>query len=85
MLTTKYEEQGLQLPNLPEEAPAQEETVYYLEAANGMLVRVPESRLEAWIAEQDRLRQNKAQTPELTESEKLLRDRILQEIFGSKK
>ena len=32
------------------------ENVYYLEAANGMTVRVPESKVAAWKKRQDELR-----------------------------
>ena len=34
----------------------QEKTYYYLEAANGMTVRVPEDKLESWQAAQDKIR-----------------------------
>ena len=57
------------------------EQVYYMEAANGMTVRVPESRLEAWQAEQDKIRRGEA--PKLTEPEKQSIDRILNRIYGT--
>ena len=56
------------------------ETVYYMESANGMTVRVPESKLEAWHAEQDRIRNDPA-AAELTEAEKKLRDAILHDLY----
>lgn len=58
------------------------ETVYYLEAANGMTVRVPESKLEAWQAEQDKLRQGIKR--ERTPAEQKFIDDILTRIYGSK-
>lgn len=60
-----------------------QEAIYYTEAANGMTVRVPESKLESWQAEQDRLRNDPAST-ELTEKEKKLRDAILHELYGKR-
>ena len=62
---------GLSLPR-PEREP-----VYLMEAANGMLVRVPESKLESWQAAQ-----RSAGMRPLTEAEKQLRDRILQDLYG---
>ena len=56
------------------------EQVYYMEAANGMTVRVPESRMEAWQAEQDRQRSGLGL--QLTESEKQLKEELLARIFG---
>ena len=56
------------------------EQVYYMEAANGMTVRVPESRLEAWQAEQDRQRSGVGL--QLTESEKQMKEELLAKIFG---
>lgn len=35
------------------------ENVYYLEAANGMMVRVPESKLDAWLKGQEEVRQGR--------------------------
>lgn len=61
----------------------QSENVYYMEAANGMTVRVPESKLEAWQAEQERIR-NDPKSSELTEQEKQFKERILREIYGPK-
>lgn len=58
------------------------ETIYCMEAANGMTIRVPESKLDAWQDEQDRLR-SETET-ELTDAEKKLRDRILRDIYGPK-
>ena len=61
----------------------QSENVYYMEAANGMTVRVPESKLEAWQAEQERIRSD-PKASELTEQEKQFKERILREIYGPK-
>lgn len=61
----------------------QQEQTYYLEAANGMMVRVPESKLEAWQAEQDKLRRGEGL--QLTSSERRLKEAVLERIFGSKK
>ena len=58
------------------------EPVYLMEAANGMLVNVPESRLEAWEAEQDKLR--KGENLELTKAERESINRILDAIYGPK-
>lgn len=60
--------------------PAQK-TIYYMEAANGMTVRAPESKLETWRAEQDRIKNDPA-AAELTEAEKKLRDAILHDLYG---
>ncbi|MBQ7346069.1 MAG: hypothetical protein IJW45_08435 [Oscillospiraceae bacterium] len=55
-----------------------EEPTYLMESVDGMLVRVPHSKLEAWEAEQ-------RQRPyELTDAEKRLRDRIVADIYGHK-
>lgn len=64
-------------------ADEEEETFYFMEAANGMTVRVPESRLEAWQAEQNRIREN-PESRKLTEKEQLLVDMIVQDIYGPK-
>ena len=69
MAMYKAEPRGLELPGLEQEA------VHYMEAANGMTVRVPESSLENWSAAQ-------SASPELTEAEQRLRDRILQDLYG---
>lgn len=63
--------EGLSLPK------AERETTYLIEADDGTLVRVPESRLEAWKAADHNAPLNKA--------EQRLKDRILQEIYGSRK
>lgn len=60
-----------------------QETIYCMEAANGMTVRVPESKLEAWQAEQDRIKKDPA-AAELTEAEKKLRDAILHDLYGKR-
>ena len=74
------EQQGLQLPSLQENSTSQAEPVFLMEAQNGMLVRVPQSKLESWQAAQ-----NSATTPTLTAAEQRLRDRIMQDLYGSKK
>ena len=53
--------------------------VFLMEAANGMLVRVPEEKLDSFMEAQ----QNGQ--PQLTPAEQQFRDRILQRIFGSTK
>ena len=62
---------------------AKQEPAYYLEAANGLTVRVPESRLAAWQAEQDR--QRRGIGLELTDSERRAKERILEKIYRSKR
>lgn len=74
------EQQGLQLPSLQENSTPQEEPVFLMETPNGMLVRVPQSKLESWQAAQ-----NSAAAPGLTAAEQRLRDRIMQDLYGSKK
>lgn len=65
-------------------APSKEvERVFYMEAANGMTVRVPESKLDSWMEAQERIK-NGERSPELTEQEKKARDMILKKIYGSK-
>lgn len=56
------------------------EEVFYMEAANGMMVRVPASRLEAWQAEQDKIR--RGEKPELTEAERRMKEAILDTVYG---
>ena len=80
MATSNEQQQGLQLPSLQENSTSQAETVFLMEAQNGMLVRVPQSKLESWQAAQ-----NSAATPTLTAAEQRLRDRIMQDLYGSKK
>lgn len=60
------------------------ESIYFMEAANGTTVAVPESELDAWLAHQEELRKKSAPV-ELTENEKILRDMILEQYYGSKK
>ena len=60
-----------------------DETYYYMDAANGMTVRVPESRLEVWQSEQDRIKEN-IETSKLTETEEQLVDAIVRNIYGPK-
>ena len=60
---------GLSLPTLEKEA------AYLSEADDGMLVRVPESKADAWAAADHSAPLNKA--------EQRLKDRILQEIYSS--
>lgn len=76
--------QGLSLPPLEngqENSPsaAQSEKTYLMEALDGSLIRVPESRAEAWQEEQ-----NAAPRP-LNSSEQRLKDRIVQMLYGEKK
>lgn len=58
------------------------EPVYYLENANGMIIQVPASRLDAWQAEQER--QRKGEGLELTEIEQEIKRSIMQQIYGAK-
>ncbi len=52
------------------------ETAYLMETSDGFLVRVPESKLEAWEQAQ-----KEAAAP-LTPTEQRVRDRILSELYG---
>ena len=79
MKTPTNEHQGLQLPSLQENSTSQTEPVFLMEAQNGMLVRVPQSKLESWQAAQT------SGSPGLTAAEQRLRDRIMQDLYGSKK
>lgn len=56
------------------------ETYYLMEAANGMLVRVPESKLESWQAAQDKQRQGIKL--ERTPQEQRFVKEILSTIYG---
>ena len=76
-MQTPNTQQGLQLPKAQ---PTEE--VYYLEAANGMMVRVPASRLEVWEAEQDKIR--RGESTGLTPEEKESVERILSMIYGER-
>lgn len=55
---------------------ARQETVYEMEAEDGSMVRVPESKVEDWSKAQARGRR------QLTNSEKRLRDKIVSELLG---
>lgn len=78
-ISKKLQQKQIQKRNLSN--PVAEE-ILYMEAANGMIVRVPASRLETWEAEQDKIRNGEA--PELTEAEQRSIDRILDRIYGPK-
>ena len=54
------------------------ETVYLMEDKDGFLVRVPESRLEAW----ERAQQEPSRP--LNRAERQLVDRIVESIYGPK-
>lgn len=54
------------------------ETVYLMEDRDGFLVRVPESRLEAW----ERAQQEPSRP--LNRAERQLVDRIVESIYGPK-
>ena len=54
-----------------------QEKAYYMKAANGLVVRIPESRLESWKKGQDELRAGK-KAPE--QSVKKLTSRISSEM-----
>ena len=64
----------------------QEETHYLMEAANGMLIQVPESKLESWEAAQYELCKNPTSNPSgLTpEQKEYIKKRILDDIYGLK-
>ena len=53
------------------------EQVYLMKAHNGMMVRVPESRLEAWEQEQEKLAKE-GSSAKLTPREEQLKQEILQ-------
>ena len=80
MKAPKEPQQGLQLPSLKKGSSSVAEPVFLMEAQNGMLVRVPQSKLESWQAAQ-----SSATAPGLTAAEQRLRDRIMQDLYGSKK
>lgn len=67
----------------PHPVKSKQETMYYMEAANGVAAPVPESVLAMWQAEQDRIKNNPAAV-ELTEAEKKLRDAILHDLYGKR-
>lgn len=73
---------GLQLSRAQEDLTPKEQT-YLMEAANGMTVRVPESKLESWLAEQDK--QRRGIKRELTPQELRFKEQILARIYGPKK
>ena len=75
------EQQGLQLPSLQENSTSQEEQVFLMEAQNGMLVRVPQSKLESWQAAQE----DGVTDKPLSQAERRLIDSLVQRTFGSKK
>ena len=81
MKTPTNKHQGLQLPSLQENSTSQTEPVFLMEAQNGMLVRVPQSKLESWQAAQE------AGVPDepLSQAEQRLIDSLVQRAFGSKK
>lgn len=56
-----------------------QETVYLMEARNGMLVRVPESKLKAWEEAQ-----SQAEVCPLSAAERQLVNRITDDIYSSK-
>ena len=53
------------------------ETMYLMEAANGMLVRVPESKLDVWQKQQDALRAGEKPGSGAERLHAKLRERIL--------
>ena len=80
-MKTPREQQGLQLPSLQQKQTSAEEPVFLMESKDGMLVRVPESKLESWQAAQE------AGVPDkpLSQAEQRLIDSLVQRTFGSKK
>ena len=78
MATSNNKPDGLQLPRAQEDLTPKEQT-YLMESQSGMLVRVPESKLDRWQAAQE----GKGPKP-TAKQRQLLKDRIRQEIYGSK-
>jgi len=62
--------QGLRLPS---DQPA----LYLMEARNGMLVDVPENKLDDWLKMQGR-----EEEPQLTEADESLLEAVLEMIYG---
>lgn len=72
------EEQGS-----PEESPEREpsgETYFLMEAENGMPVRVPASRLDAWLTAQEEIKNGRSG---LTLEEQAMIGRIRSKIYGA--
>ena len=82
-MSQNEEMQGLQLPRMPGQE-TQQEPVYYMEAANGMTVRVPESKLEAWEAAQNRQRQQKGPRERSATQQRLI-ESVVSAIYNSTK
>ena len=61
-----------------EQQPQGQETVYQAETPDGFQVSVPESRLEAWAAAQER-------GGRLNRSERQVRDRIVSMLYKSRR
>lgn len=59
----------------------EDETFYHMEAANGMIVRVPESKMDEWLDQQEAIK-NGTSSPRLTETEQRLVDSIVQDLYG---
>ena len=57
------------------------EDIYYMESANGMITRVPASKLDSWLEAQDRIKQNPSSI-ELTAQEKAIAKEITDRIYG---
>ena len=55
-----------------------EETTYLMESKDGMLVRVPESKLDAWMEAQEHL------DDPLTPEEQKLLDEMVRRVYGEK-
>lgn len=72
------ERSGMTLPTAAEAAQPER---YLMEAANGQMVWVPADKLEAWEAAQQR----GTLSPGILKYKQQIKDRILQEIYGSKK
>ena len=63
-------------------ADSSKQPAYLMETQDGTLVRVPADRLEQWQKAQAA---QKKEAPQLSRSEQRLKDRIMQEIFGSRR
>ena len=79
MATSKPNPEGLQLPGAEQTAPRSTAQTFLMESNSGMLVRVPESKMDKWLAAQE----GKGLKP-TAKQRQLLKDRIRQEIYGSK-
>ena len=57
--------------------PKSDETIYLMESKDGMMVRVPASKLAEWEKSQ-----NSEQPDKLTPEQELLKQEVLRKLFG---